>query len=360
MSSYISKIQVDNGSKQPIGSNLYGVCDTPAATSAKVVTLADFDSLDNTGVTVHVRFTHGNTAPSNSSLTLAVGSTAAKQISNPGGSVSWADGSVISFTYDGTLDKWQVNDGNVTTITILNTYSATSEEGISGKGVAAALNDFQTNVLGDAALKGVDATIPASPTNNNVPTTAAIVGYVDTQIGQSLSASDAMIFKGTLGANVNDTISTIPASGYKIGWTYRVTTAGTYIGENCEIGDLIIAIEDAASNQSTVDNSHWVVAQGNIDSGLFKGTNSFVNGHVLIADETSGKVKDSGFTLGKSVPDNAVFTDTTYTATANTTIHYLNDSNYVKSASVNQGTLLITTVTNASTITPVTAITADT
>ena len=360
MSGYISKLQVDNGSKQPIGSNLYGVCDTPAATAAKVVTLADFDSLDNSGVTVHVRFTHGNTAAANSSLTLAVGGTAAKQISNPGGSVSWAEGSVISFTYDGTLDKWQVNDGNVTTITILNTYSATSEEGISGKGVAAALTDFQNNVLGAAALKGVDTSIPSTPTNNNVPTTAAIVGYVDTQIGQTMGSANALVFKGTIGTDPSDTISTIPVGGYKVGWTYRVTTAGTYAGENCEVGDLLIAIEDATTNQSAADNSHWIVAQGNVDSGLFKGTNSFTDTHVLIADGTNGKVKDSGFTLGKSVPSNAVFTDTTYTATANTTIHYLNDANYVKSASVSQGTLLITTVTNASTITPVTAITADT
>jgi hypothetical protein len=61
----------------------------------------------------------------------------------------------------------------------------------------------------------------------------------------------------------------------------------------------------------------------------------------------------------KAVPADAVFTDTTYTATAATTINYLNDADYVKSVSVNLGVLHITTVTNAPTITPVTAITAD-
>ena len=353
MSSYISKLQINSNTPQPIGSTLYGICDTPAATPAKVVTLAAFDNLSNDGVTVHVKFTYGNTAALNSSLTLAVGSTTAKQISNPGGSASWAEGSVISFTFDGTADKWQVNDGNVTTVTILNTYNENSTEGISGQGVAAALA-----TLGAAANKGVDTSMPQMPTDNNVPSTAMMASYVGSQISGLLSAQNAMVFKGTLGANSGDTISSVPTSGYSAGWTYRITTAGTYAGETCEVGDLLIAITDAAENQSAINTAHWAVAQGNVDSGLFKGTNNFTDTHVLIADGTAGKVKDSGFTLGKSVPSNAVFTDTTYTATANTTINYLSDANYVKEASVSDGVLHLTTITAAPTITPVTAITA--
>ena len=348
MSGFISKLQVNSDDIQPIGSNLYGICDTPAATPAKVVTLPDFDTLNNSGVTVHVKFTYGNTASLNSSLTLAVGSTAAKEISNPGGSVSWADGSVISFTYDGTANKWQVNDGNVTTITILNDYNSNSTEGISGKGVAAALG-----TLGAASHKGVDTSIPQTPTDDNVPSTAAIVGYVNTQVSQL----DAMVFKGTLGQNNGDTISAVPTGGYRAGWTYRITTAGTYANEPCEVGDLLIAIANAVNNQSTANDNHWVVAQGNID-GVVTGPAGSTNAHVVVFNGTTGKIiKDSGYTIAKSVPSNAVFTDTTYTATASTTINYLNDANYVKGASVNLGVLHITTVSNAPTIKPVTAIT---
>lgn len=356
MSGYISKLQINSDTAQPVGSALYGICDTPKATPAKVVTLADFDTLDVNGITIHVKFTNGNTAALNSSLTLAVGSTAAKQISNPGGSVSWAEGSVISFTYDGTADKWQVNDGNVTAITILNTYSATSEEGISGKGVAAALA-----TLGAAANKGVDTTIPSSsPTDDNVPTSAAVASYISTVTSGLLSDANALIFKGSLGSGAGDTISTVPTGNYQAGWTYLITTTGTYAGFECEVGDLLVAITDATTNQNAVNSAHWTVVQNNIDSGLFKGTNAFTDTHVLIADGTNGKVKDSGFTLGKSVPANAVFTDTTYTATASTTINYLNNGSYVKEASVSQGVLHLTTVSDAPTITPVTAITANT
>jgi len=64
------------------------------------------------------------------------------------------------------------------------------------------------------------------------------------------------------------------------------------------------------------------------------------------------------YKIEKDVPPTAVFTDTTYTYTADTSIHYLSDANYVKTASVSNGVLTITTITNASSIIPITAITA--
>lgn len=54
-----------------------------------------------------------------------------------------------------------------------------------------------------------------------------------------LSNVDAMKFKGTLG--VNGTITQLPTTGVHIGDTYRVITAGTYAGQTCSVGDLIIA-----------------------------------------------------------------------------------------------------------------------
>ena len=62
---YIGKLQIDSGNILPIGSTLYGVCDTPAATSAKVIATTDvtlgatFSPLMD-GITIHVNLT---TAP---------------------------------------------------------------------------------------------------------------------------------------------------------------------------------------------------------------------------------------------------------------------------------------------------------
>ena len=41
---------------------------------------------------------------------------------------------------------------------------------------------------------------------------------------------------------------------------------------------------------------------------------TLVDGHIIVADGTTGSVKDSGFTIAKSVPSDAKFTDTTYTS----------------------------------------------
>ena len=102
--SYIGQINIDNNS-HAIGSTLFGTCNTPAGTAAKVATLVGFDNLA-TGVTVHILFTVENTV--STGVTLKVGSTDAKPVTNPNGSLLWAANSIISFTYDGTTN-WVIN-----------------------------------------------------------------------------------------------------------------------------------------------------------------------------------------------------------------------------------------------------------
>jgi hypothetical protein len=50
---------------------------------------------------------------------------------------------------------------------------------------------------------------------------------------------------------------------YETGWVYKVTTAGTYAGNICEVGDLVIALADRPTGGGT--NADWVVAQTNLD-----------------------------------------------------------------------------------------------
>lgn len=90
---------------------------------------------------------------------------------------------------------------------------------------------------------------------NNLDSLATL-SYVD----NLLSVNDAMIFKGTLG--IGGTISSLP-SIYETGWTYKVTTADTYAGNICEVGDLVIAIADRPSGGG--NDADWVVAQTNLD-----------------------------------------------------------------------------------------------
>ena len=157
--------------------------------------------------------------------------------------------------------------------------------------------------LGAACAKSVTTSVTSGSSS------LVTSGAVYTAIANAFKANDAMVFKGTLGtSNDGGTVSALPAT-HNVGWTYRVVTAGTYAGNVCEIGDLIICITegDAASN------AHWTVAQTNID-GAVVGPTSSTDGRVALFSGTSGKVlKQSPYTLGCSVPSDAKFTDTTYT-----------------------------------------------
>lgn len=103
----------------------------------------------------------------------------------------------------------------------------------------------------------VDESVTASGAN---PVTGkAIYDY----IGDAIAASDAMIFKGTIGTG--GTVTALPTT-YKTGWTYRVITAGTYAGQDCEVGDLIIALVDRDGTGNL--DSDWTVAQTNIDGAI--------------------------------------------------------------------------------------------
>lgn len=154
----------------------------------------------------------------------------------------------------------------------------------------------------------------ASPAFTGTPTApTATDGTNNTQIAttqfvhNAFKANDAMVFKGTIGSS-GATVSSLPATHYQ-GWTYKVITTSTYAGQICEIGDMIICVTDGTS----ASDAHWTVVQSNVDGAVI-GPSSATDTHVAIFNGTSGKIiKDSGFTIGKSVPSNAVFTDTTYT-----------------------------------------------
>lgn len=101
------------------------------------------------------------------------------------------------------------------------------------------------------------------------------------KIAGLLSASDAMIFKGV--ANQD---SDIPGEGYEAGWTYKAAAAGTYKGQQCEVGDLIVCIKDYADAAHDED---WTVIQTNID-GAVTGPSEAVEGNLAAFSGATGRV----------------------------------------------------------------------
>ena len=78
----------------PIGSTLFGVCNSAINSVAKTATLSAFDTLIH-GVTIHIRFNNGNNVTSG--LTLAVGGSSAYPIT---GNCVCNVNSVVEFTFD--------------------------------------------------------------------------------------------------------------------------------------------------------------------------------------------------------------------------------------------------------------------
>lgn len=176
----------------------------------------------------------------------------------------------------------------------------------SDVGLGNVTNESKATMFTNASLTGTPTAPTASSSTNS--TQIATTAFVQSLVNSKIAASDAMIYKGTIGSS-GATITSLPDTTAKTGWTYKVLTAGTYAGQKCEVGDMIICLTDGSTSTAAT----WTVVQTNID-GAVTGPSSSTDSHVATFNGSTGKVvKDSGFTIGKSVPSNAVFTDTHYT-----------------------------------------------
>ena len=158
---------------------------------------------------------------------------------------------------------------------------------------------------------------------------------VEAEIVALRKAVEAAVSKGQHFQGVVNSTATLPPYNYKAGWLYSVQEAGTYAGNACEVGDLIICIKDYASGSAS--NADWAVLQANLD-GAVTGPAASVAAHVVVFDGTSGKrIKDSGFTIGCSVPANAKFTDTTYNPATDAADGLLTASLHKKLVGIEEG-----------------------
>lgn len=217
-----------------------------------------------------------------------------------------------TYTFQGASNGFKVTPSNGETQTVIVSPSiknnVTKTDATTTAGYIPKFNNT-TGVIENGY--SVQTTLASSSTA--IPTAAAVVAAIDNKI----AAADAMIYKGTLGTD--GTVTKVPANGYKVGWTYKVITAGTYAGIKCEVGDMLIAINNGPVSGTTVVNADWTVVQANID-GAVTGPASATAGHIAVFDGATGKViKDGTYTIATSVPSNAVFTDTKVTSVDN---HY--------------------------------------
>ena len=109
--------------------------------------------------------------------------------------------------------------------------------------------------------------------------TVAVKSYVDGLI--------AGLGEGITVPGVVDSSHPLPAD-YKAGQTFRVAEAGTYAGQKCEVGDLIMVITDHA--EGSASDADFLVIQSNIDGAITSTAETTTVGEVVVFDSVTGKV----------------------------------------------------------------------
>ena len=99
-----------------------------------------------------------------------------------------------------------------------------------------------------ASGKSIETTL-SSTLDTAIPTSKAVAAYVTSQM------TSVLTYKGAISSN--DTLK----NAHKVGDVYVVSSAGTYAGKACEVGDYLIA-NTARESASTVTNADWDAING--------------------------------------------------------------------------------------------------
>ena len=165
----------------------------------------------------------------------------------------------------GTLSTPALNVGGASIDSLIRGTKATAAD----FGVVKLIDTLDTGT--ETNNKGASTSIAASQLALYNAYKAAI-DYADQKITAAVS------FKGTLGTG--GTITALPTTGYTIGDEYRVITVGTYAGNICEVGDMIIATKSYVTG--AVAANDWAVIQNNLVGALqTNGSSIQTNGIVV-------------------------------------------------------------------------------
>ena len=159
----------------------------------------------------------------------------------------------------------------------------------------------------------VSDAITNGTTSTTILNTQQIVEYV----GNAFAANDAMRYRGTItysnGNYTTHTVAGVKVQGFptkcEVGDTYRVTSQGTYAGQTCSAGDLLICIQDGTGSGLNTA-AYWTAVEANINGQVkhtVNGTSIYVysnstNTFTIYAPTTSGTQGQVLLSNGSSAP----------------------------------------------------------
>lgn len=163
----------------------------------------------------------------------------------------------------------------------------------------------------------IASSISDAITNGTASTTILNTQQIVEYVGNAFAANDAMRYKGTItysnGNYTTHTVAGVEVQGFptkcEVGDTYRVTSQGTYAGQTCSAGDLLICIRDGTGS-SLNTAAYWTVVEANINGQVkhtVNGTSIYVysnstNTFTIYAPTTSGTQGQVLLSNGSSAP----------------------------------------------------------
>lgn len=131
---------------------------------------------------------------------------------------------------------------------------------------------------------------------------------------QVSALSSALVYRGTVDAKY-----ALPTKNVKVGDVYVVAAAGTFAGQTCEPGDMIIA--QTASNAEGTPAPTWTVVQTNIN-GAVTTTNNLVDGKLILGSGNKAIKNANGTGFVKVESGSVVYDNNTYLTTTSASSTY--------------------------------------
>ena len=128
-------------------------------------------------------------------------------------------------------------------------------------------------------------------TKDSTDATLTTKGYVDQQITDKIAASNAMVYKGTVGTD--GTVTTLPTENVINGDTYKVVTDGEYAGQKAFVGDMFIAVVTTGESGTSISWTRIPSGDdGNVSTSETLTANNLVvgNGNKEVRTVANGKV----------------------------------------------------------------------